>query len=311
MIHTSVWIKTTNDCNLKCHHCYNSLDHRSAMSVDRFVQSIDYVKKVVPALASTTIFLHGGEPRLNKQLFSPEIVKYVKSQGFCISCGTNLCYKLTADIIDMFRNMSVYDNVYHFETSWDYRIRFSTSQEMQWIDNISILRQSHVVPLVNISITNDLINRYTSGDEFWNTLSSMGVDHVHFERLAKYGNNAHGHLSPQNNTVSSWLLKMYKTKPSSIYCRLFEELEQSCNGVYKNTCSGCIKGVHKNITINTDGSIGSCPNYYDCLSFNHENLGCNSCRHYGQCPGYCVNLTDASNHCGGYPEVYEYIKQTR
>lgn len=81
-----VW-NTTCRCNLKCKHCYNYFDSRSAIKSEL---STNEAKKMISEaikLGTKSILFTGGEPLLRKDLF--ELINYAKEKDLLVFLATN------------------------------------------------------------------------------------------------------------------------------------------------------------------------------------------------------------------------------
>jgi radical SAM protein with 4Fe4S-binding SPASM domain len=81
-----VWIDITNECNLRCIMCPQSVGlkrKKMTMEMDAFVKIIDQVYRERPWV----ILLLSGEPLLHKNLF--EMIEYAKSSGCRVIMHTN------------------------------------------------------------------------------------------------------------------------------------------------------------------------------------------------------------------------------
>ncbi len=80
-----LWIEPTNDCNLRCRLCFQSImtRQRGQMTLDLFKKIIDDVHSWHPTIK----LFHSGEPLFHPQLF--EMITYAKKAGCYTIINTN------------------------------------------------------------------------------------------------------------------------------------------------------------------------------------------------------------------------------
>ena len=82
----SVHIDVTNQCNMRCIHCYHPFDEYDKSNVLRF----DDIKKIIDEAFSLGVFrvtISGGEPFLRCDIF--DILEYISRKGMIIDVFTN------------------------------------------------------------------------------------------------------------------------------------------------------------------------------------------------------------------------------
>lgn len=93
---SDIAISITDDCQLKCKHCYDQSNKRNKtyMSYDMFLElftkHIKYSKNFVHYNENENpklVYLLGGEPTLNKDLY--KIIKYLNFNNICVILETN------------------------------------------------------------------------------------------------------------------------------------------------------------------------------------------------------------------------------
>lgn len=123
----SILVEITNNCNLRCKHCYNNKYlNNNDMDEEVFLKNLEILKKE----GYNHVHLLGGEPLMNKNIVS--YISKLKSMGFSITINTNatlinddfiknampkiqqLSFSLdgvTADKNDEIRNKGTFDKV--------------------------------------------------------------------------------------------------------------------------------------------------------------------------------------------------------
>ena len=84
----SVLVEITNNCNLRCKHCYNNKYlNNDDIDEEVFFKNLEILKKE----GYNHVHLLGGEPLMNKNIVS--YISKLKSMGFSITINTNANYQ--------------------------------------------------------------------------------------------------------------------------------------------------------------------------------------------------------------------------
>ncbi|MBN8995381.1 MAG: radical SAM protein [Rhizobiales bacterium] len=100
-----LWLELTNQCNLRCVHCYAESGPRG--NEDDVLTTHDYVRLLDEAhgLGCGSVQFIGGEPTLNRDL--DLLIRYAREKGFdLIEVFTNLT-RLTDDLVALFKSYRV------------------------------------------------------------------------------------------------------------------------------------------------------------------------------------------------------------
>lgn len=267
MKHKVVYVKTIGTCNLNCDHCFTngSSGDKTMFNVgDTLSWLSDYVDAVGHD-CDWHVELHGGEPFLVKipQLmeFTTGLRKIVPSVS--IGCTSNLTFPLTDAHLEFICN----ELQGQIGTSWDPHIRWETAKEYQrWQTSLERLAALDIFPKVNVTITKRLINEYSPA-VLIEELLSVGVRVVELERLTMDGSaicSADG-IFPDNDQQDLWFMGLVDYYQSNdiqdklnilTIDNLLLRLQQ--NRVHTGTnCRNCEQNL---VTINSDGSLATCPN---------------------------------------------------
>ena len=274
----SVYLKTTETCNLNCKHCFTSGSQGAKVffSPDKVIDFFQRLKKECPWVKNIRYLFHGGEP-----LLAPIQDLYRAYEGLkdifpqtTFSMQTNLVFELT-DARRKFLKDIVFEN--GFGTSWDYDIRFgsnaskseeqaevSQKQRALWEKNVrTLVADGHYMTMI-VSITKKLIEE-KEPIEIVNYAHSLGFKHILFERITSDGNaKVNSDIIPSNAAQDEWLHKMFQqTLEHKTYeyigNMLMSELAEAyVNHLHvANRCRVCEQSL---LTINATGTIGGCPN---------------------------------------------------
>lgn len=305
----NIYIKTTENCNLNCLHCYNKkineeIDYNK---LKNFLNEIHNISK------DNWFILHGGEPMMANLEQILNIVQEFSFEKWRIS--TNLCYKLTDTHIKIFKLMS------EIRISFDVKIRFNSIRNLLlWKNNILYLSKNIKVPLfLNISITKHLLKH--DPKQLLKMMQFFGITQFGLERITLKGNALENKdIIPKYEDVDKWLCKLYydlKEYPN-IKCLDIESLKQSISFNF-NSCYGK-ECCCKTLTINSDGTIGNCPNnahevIFGNLSTNPSTIinnihkqqhairkECLVCDVFKYCRGYCYQIEWQNDECP-YPKL--------
>lgn len=318
-----IYIKTTEACNLRCKHCYIG-DNRNKINFFNEDKVIDWLKRYKDVYKEDLyISFHGGEPfiaPINKVL---KICKAFSNEK--LDATSNLLI-LNKDITNLIKTYFRDDNNEPFvKTSWDWKIRFNNSQELEWINNVKKLLSENIKVKVNICLTKSLIEDWEPINLI-TYLSNIGIKEIHFERLS-YNTIEDKNLIPDYDKQDEWMLKFYLSN-TKLKVDNFEELKYAAGHIFIDCRKRqCMNNV---ITINANGTIGACPNtsikywyttvnneietipcYKHCELIKKEqdkNPQCYYCELYTMCNGDCCQLSWINNKCPAFKKLMKQIK---
>lgn len=261
----SIYLKTTETCNLNCKHCFTSGANGAKIyfNVDK---SIDWFKRFSQHISDTDnvhIEFHGGEPFLAPIEDLNEFYNQCKDFHPNISWGitTNLTFKLKQEHIDFIKGPL---NGF-IGTSWDPKIRFENEKQSSlWLKNVKTLMANGIDPKLFVSVTKSTIDIEPIHLLSW--IKVLGFKQVSFERLTQNGNaNLYPEIFPLNTEQDKWLLTMHKQSQEYNARDWFEnELLESVYAKFEKgfnrSSTFCRDCEEKLFTINADGSISGCPN---------------------------------------------------
>lgn len=272
----TVYLKTTDSCNLNCSHCFTS-----GNEVDRYFWQLpetrDWIQRYMDHIPQSDVVhfeLHGGEPMLAPLEQLIEMRDFLRTFGSRVSIGitTNLVYKLTPEKIAFFVSMD------GFGSSWDADIRFANrGQERLWQDNllevVNARRQAKKTSNLHVSVS----RKFTEMDQESTTIffGSLGVDKVMFDRITLDGNAVKNQtLFPTNQEINNWYLKMHEaTKKLDARRWFFNAALEDVYAKFENgnaRCGTFCRDCEERLfTISANGNIGGCPNSAQEQSFGH------------------------------------------
>lgn len=266
-MHRTVYLKTTDTCNLNCSHCFTggSSTPRYLWRVDETMKWIERFMAYVPENDHVHFEFHGGEPMLAPVEQLEQVCAFIRTFGSRISVGTttNLVYKL--DDLKWFFLLGL-DG---FATSWDPDIRFANEgQYLLWEKNLRDMVKARKAIGKQTSLHVSVSRRLTemNQEDLIHFYAGLGVDKVMFDRITLDGNaKQHDTLFPSNQEINNWYLKMHEATQKlgarkwffnaaleDVYAK-FEKGMTAC-GTF---CRDCEERI---ITINADGTIAGCPN---------------------------------------------------
>lgn len=270
----TVYLKTTDTCNLNCSHCFTGGDRppRYFWDLEKTKDWITRFMATIPESDGVHFEFHGGEPMLAPLEQLIEIRDFLRTFGadrVNIGITTNLVYKLSQEKIDFFHSLD------GFGTSWDPDIRFANDKQYDlWRTNMAkmVEAQGYKGVVLNVSVSRKVAQM--DQKELIHFLRDTDAYKVLFDRITMNGNALeHTELFPTNQEINDWYLKMHEATEEldarswfqnsaleDVYFK-FEKGAAAC-GTFCRDCE------ERNITINADGTIGGCPN-----SAPEENFG--------------------------------------
>ena len=268
----TVYLKTTETCNLNCCHCFTSGANGKKIyfSPEKTIEYFQRLKRDCPWVKKIRYMFHGGEP-----LLAPLEDLYRVHDGLkdifedtTFGIQTNLVYPMSEEKREFFKKILLKDG---FGTSWDYDIRFGSTGEhlkekqMQlWEKNVqTLVADGHYLTMI-VSITRKLIEE-KEPIEIINYAHELGFKHILFERITADGNaKINRDIVPENHSQDAWLHKMFnQTLEHKTYLKIGNMLMSEVAEAFVNhnhvgnRCRICEQSL---LTINADGTIGGCPN---------------------------------------------------
>jgi len=272
----SVYLKTTETCNLNCAHCFTSGTNgkKGYFNPKKIISFFKRLQEAYPWVTSVRYLFHGGEP-----LLAPIDLLYEAHDGLkdifphtSFGLQTNLVYPLSPEKKRFFSDII---HPYGFGTSWDYDIRFGSTSTLDrsrvkaqqlelWESNVrELLRDGHFMTLM-VSISKKLIEEMEPR-EVIEYAAGLGIQNILFERITSDGNaKENSEILPANSLQDEWLHRMFiqtldnnlQNKINNLF--LSELVEAFVNHRHVgNRCRTCEQSL---MTINADGSIAGCPN---------------------------------------------------
>lgn len=322
-MHRTVFIKTTEACQLNCKHCFTTGNKPPRDYIDG-LKIGGWIKRFAEHNRNDSLHFefHGGEPFLAPPSLLHRITSQIRfhSPNASVGATTNLTYALTDELLDFM--VTKLDSL---GTSWDKGIRFANDkQEQLWRDNLAKVIAAGKQVTLNVSVTRAVVEM--DQEELLKFLRDTGCFRVQFERITANG-NANNHLSlfPSNAEINQWYLRLheaseklnarnwfYNVALESVYSKF--EKGVACSGTF---CRNCEESI---FTVNANGSIAGCPNGAAEEQYGHidqsieellrsngrldlmvkektQNTSCFGCPVYAYCGGDCHRLAWDGDVC--------------
>lgn len=331
----TLYVKPWNGCNLRCDFCYNAQMENSTKMTDVVLErTLNYIRELSALNPSLLVHLHGGEPMLYREDRLLNFCKTVRSFGCDLTCTTNLTYTLTERKKEILSLMTPRFGKPFFQTSYDTNTtRFKTDDDRRlFLENLRSLQEDGFNIQTTLCVTTELIEGFEGMESLFSTLGNF----VNFERLTLNGNLLkHQSLIPSFEEVDEFFLWVWKdyveckqTNPDC-HVALLDDLVFSVLNPYhwvgcrNRTCSNDV------LTIEPDGSIGTCPNVsyktvgqlaeipVRFVDRQHEliweeqqhKFDCLSCDVFNVCHGDCYQLQAQVETCHGLYQTIHAIKK--
>lgn len=328
----SIYVKTSDTCNLHCDHCFTSGRNggKTQWDVDSTIAWIDEYRKTFGSDEFLTLIYHGGEPMLAPVTDLNRFMDYYIDDpmvGFTIT--TNLVFKLTAPKLNFLKRIG------HIGTSWDLNTRFSTAvQKKLWFDNMTSLHNEGLSTCVFVAVDKTLVDYPI--DLFLNEMESSKTSRVRLERLTVGGNaERNPDIFPDNEIQDLWFLKVYKRYKErkhelSFTIPTLDFIEKKVNEQIVKIDTNCRNCEQNLVTMNSDGSLAGCPNTAADQTHANQSDGveafldssgrvddivheldfhpnCLRCDVFDLCGGDCHKLPWQGDRCGGLKHLLRYV----
>jgi len=267
----TLYIKPTEQCNLKCLHCYNaSGDTSSVLEEERlspFLASMgQYIDKNRQGMFIDVVF-HGGEPTLLGVKKLENIYKTIKSSlpflDMDFSIQTNLLMYNTPLVNFIKKRLNG-----QVGTSYSPGIRFVNKDkrhEKVWLENIKKCKKDGLDVYLVITLSNDYI-RENEPKDLIHFLVDNNIYGFHFEPVTRNGlaDKNWNKIAIDTKRYGEWKAEFANYLiESNLYTKfpkneIVRKAKSFFDGRYIG-CSGrdCMLTV---MTINSDGTVGTCPN---------------------------------------------------
>lgn len=259
----SVYVKTTETCNLNCFHCFTSGTNGAKIYFDP-VATADWVNQLSDGKKNCHFEFHGGEPMLAPvedlwTFFNKVNDVWEHKASFGIT--TNLTYKISDQMVEFFHRVM---NEKRIGTSWDPTIRFANEKQRKlWEDNVKYLVSLGFKLKCFISVSKDVCEM--SPREIADYMMSLGIYEISWERITGNGNALifGEKLYPTNAKLQEFFMKVHEENSDirhtfddvfmeTIYAKF--EKGRLYDGTFCRDCE------QKLFTINANGTIAGCPN---------------------------------------------------
>lgn len=332
MNHITVYLKTTETCQLNCKHCFtNGINGRKIYFNP--VKTVEWINKLKTAYQNNSIHFefHGGEPFLAPVSDMKYVVENTKQLWNNVSYG--MTSNLTLNLDEEKTQFILKDLNGIIGTSWDKSIRFTNIKQKElWENNVKYLKSLGVYITLFVSVTKELCN--TDPETIITYFNSLGVDEVDFERLTNHGNaKLHPEIFPTNKEQDTWFLNLYKCKTKRKWKDSFIDSIVKTRLAGSQTATFCRDCEQKLFTINADGTISGCPNaapeeVYGSIKQDIWDLlwnpkrkyiiaceaardkRCYSCEVFDLCGSGCHQLDWDETHCPSPKSLFKLLKQT-
>jgi radical SAM protein with 4Fe4S-binding SPASM domain len=271
----SVYVKTTETCNLNCFHCFTSGINGAKIYFDP-VKTANWCNQLYDGDKVCHFEYHGGEPMLAKTEDLFTFYNMVREHwGVRASFGitSNLTFKLTPDRLDFFEKCMTGRRI---GTSWDPTIRFANIKQKElWESNVKELVAKGFILKAFISVSKDVVEM--SPREIADYMMSLGIYEVSWERITGNGNallNADS-LYPTNTKVQEFFMAVHRENSDirnsfhDVFMdTVYDKFEKGLlfNGTFCRDCE------QKLFTINADGTIAGCPNAAPTSAYGHIDM---------------------------------------
>lgn len=291
----NLYLTITNECNLRCPHCYKE-------DFDTSIFSFDNIKKILenhPEISSIT--LYGGEFLLEKYSIKVlELIKFLREKNLSISGTTNLCFKNLSE-----NQLYILNQLDLISTSWN-PLRFSENQFEIWKKNVFQLKDKFISLL--ITITNSLIqNKYF--DQILDFCENYPFKIIKFEPYVGIGLER-----PLNSEVDNYLFHLYaKIKPYLKNIQI-DPFSSIINGFQDHLSTGTFQRrcYDHSLCLDVNGDLRICPQFPKDIEnpkklfFNFDKR-CLECKFFSFCKGNCPLLKFDNSGCPGYPKLFQRI----
>ena len=322
-----IYIKTAEHCQLNCLHCFTGGSEvpRTFFDLSHTVTWLDALTQIDGQDAIYNINIQGGEPLLADLHDLELLLKSLRELPNVKTVGltANLVFKPFESRLNAIQRWFEQGLLTGITTSWDPAIRFNGDQESTWLHNLKALQDIGIEPSLNVSMSKATLA--LPPDVLLDRLISFGVQEIVFEPVTADGSATRHNVIPSNAQRDVWRVVMHEAIVRrgirrALWLRDFEELYAKFEDAEPRCGTFCRRCERTMITINANGTLGTCPNsasqqslwnirqppemFLESAYLRQQDLkerrvpaGCVSCDVYQYCGGGCHILPWEGNVC--------------
>ena len=255
----TMYLKTTEDCNMRCPFCY--VPRKPIYMTEE--TAYNAINKYDPNF----IIFHGGEPLLNPDVILKVMEKYPDKK---YSMTSNMVIPIDEKRLEILKKLN-----YSIATSYSID-RFHNPKEYEkFKNNIKLLKNFTLL----VTISKGQLKQ--KPEKLMEIINELNPEYVDLERVSIPD------IQEDELTIYQWIdnymCKMFDLLPKEknmLYIRMKNAIKYNIY-TYNTKCTDSI------ITINADGTTVSCPN--SCVSANKEKRSpvCFTCDIFQYCGGDC------------------------
>lgn len=338
MQHKIIYIKTTENCNLYCEHCFVPRVEQKMK-----IETIDYIINFIndsfgKNKTEIRIIWHGGEPTLIGAKWMKEALELFKNKiNFE---NIKIIHEIQTNLINYNEEWKeIYKEYFnnYIGISYDFSIRHykNSNEEFEKIfwKNLQKLKNDKVEYNMIITVTKHVIDMGYA--KFWNWIEEKKIDSLHLERLTKtgYAIDNWEKIGFDNKTYNNFMLefsKIYinyiveneKLGSNFMNYRKISPLNSLIINTIENKKATCAGSCNHFYTFNPDGSIKGCTSLEkkigtiddDFKKLIAENIlskrFCEGCEFQIVCNSGCptMPITDESGDCIGNYKMLQFYK---
>lgn len=248
-------LELTNQCQLKCAHCFNLSGNtrENELTISDFIDISNSFLK----LGTKNIFITGGEVFIKKDV--NKLIKFISQRFNIVTIATN-AYSISKESIDLlskYKNIQVQVSIDGNENTHD-RIRGVKGAYRKTLENIKIMR-SYNIP-ISIAFTMNDKNKEDLEDiiKLSKDLKCNGVNISLTSLTGRAADNNIGtNVRKEFNSILETQSKKYEDENFSVTMHMCEsEITQIENSIeYLNKCGAGYNILH----IFSDGQVSICP----------------------------------------------------
>lgn len=258
--------ETTNQCQLKCKHCYNCSGEfrKDELTIDEMIRILDEYKR----LGGISVMLTGGEIFLKKDVV--KLVEYVANNFLRIVILTNgyhIKEEILQKIVQYKDTIAIQVSIDGLAENHDY-VRGVQGAYQNSINNIKKLVSEGVTVSVATTLNEKNANDIYELTEIVKEIGCASINIGAVSSIGKAKENKLGDINIISNmpAIVKKVRELYQTDSFNVGDNIeeFEDMEMidSTGGKIKNKCGAGYKILH----IFADGKIGLCPSHGSIVS---------------------------------------------
>jgi len=261
-----IYIKTTENCNLYCEHCFVPRVEKK-MKFENIIKIVKHLNSSFKKNTEIQIIWHGGEPTLIGYEWLEKAILYINNN---INNNITINHNIQTNLInynDKWKELYKKYFKSYIGISYDFNIRYFKNSneefEKNFWKNVEKLKIDKIDFNVIVTITKHVLDM--GAVKFFEWIKNNKIKSIHLERLSKtgYAIDNWKKIGFNNKEYNDFMINFtklyipYITNSDNEFIHI-SPLNALIKNIKKNVRTSCAGSCSNFFTFNPDGSIKGC-----------------------------------------------------